>query len=98
MRYSHDCGVKRQLSLALHPGALGKGQNVKYHLNSSTKSILKVFIPNIVCVLTNERYKIYQTGFLLCCQCNALEVGLGGCLGAKKEISSVNVFVKLSPS
>ena len=26
-------------------------------------SILKIFIPNFVCVLTNERYKTYQTGF-----------------------------------
>ena len=25
-------------------------------------SILKIFIPNFVCVLTNERYKTYQTG------------------------------------
>ena len=63
MRYSHDCGVKRQLSLVLPPGALGRGQKVKYHLISITKSISKIFTPNIVCVLTNERYKIYQTGF-----------------------------------
>ena len=26
-------------------------------------SISKIFIPNCVCVLTNERYKTYQTGF-----------------------------------
>ena len=26
-------------------------------------SISKIFIPNFVCVLTNERYKTYQTGF-----------------------------------
>ena len=44
------------------PGALGRGQKVKYHLISITKSI-KIFIPNFVCVLTNERYKTYQTGF-----------------------------------
>ena len=38
-----------------------KGQislNFGYHVN------FKYFIPNFVCVLTNERYKIYQTGFL----------------------------------
>ena len=29
-------------------------------------SISKIFIPNFVCVLTNERYKTYQTGFLFC--------------------------------
>ena len=26
-------------------------------------SISKIFIPNFVCVLTNERYKTYQTDF-----------------------------------
>ena len=26
-------------------------------------SISKIFIPDFVCVLTNERYKTYQTGF-----------------------------------
>ena len=29
-------------------------------------SISKIFIPNFVSVLTNERYKTYQTGFLFC--------------------------------
>ena len=29
-------------------------------------SISKIFIPNFVCVLTNVRYKTYQTGFLFC--------------------------------
>ena len=28
-------------------------------------SISKIFIPNFVCVLTNERYKVYQTGFFI---------------------------------
>ena len=49
---------------ALPPGALGRGQKVKYNLISITKSISKIFIPNFVCVLTNERYKTYQTIFL----------------------------------
>ena len=49
--------------LAPPPGALLRGQKVKYHLISITKSISKIFIPNFVCVLTNERYKTYQTGF-----------------------------------
>ena len=52
--------------LAPPPGALGRGQKVKYHLISITKSISKIFIPNFVCVLTNERYKTYQTGFSFC--------------------------------
>ena len=49
--------------LAPPPGALGRGQKVKYHLISLTKSISTIFIPNFVNVLTNERYKTYQTGF-----------------------------------
>ena len=48
------------------PRPLGRGQKVKYHLISITKSISKIFIPNFVCVLTNERYKTYQTGFSFC--------------------------------
>ena len=57
------CNVK--LFLACPPGALGRGQQVKYHLISITKPISKIFIPNFVCVLTNERYKTYQTGFYI---------------------------------
>ena len=68
--------------LATPPGALGRGQKVKYHLISITKSISKIFIPNFVCVLTNERYKTYQTGFLFGRLGHALGVGLGG-TGAK---------------
>ena len=64
--------------LALPPGALGRGQKVKYHLISITKSISKIFIPNFVCVLTNERYKTYQAGFLMCRLGHALGVGLEG--------------------
>ena len=64
--YSHECGVQRQIFFGPSPWALGRGQKVKYHLISITKSISKIFIPNFVCVLTNERYKTYQTGFLFC--------------------------------
>ena len=62
---------------ALPPGALGRGQNFNYHFISITKSISKIFIPNFVCVLKNERYKTYQTGFLFCRLGHALGVGLG---------------------
>ena len=50
-------------------------------------SISKIFIPNFVCVLTNERYKTYQTGFSFCCLGHAPGVGLwgtGGARGSKK--------------
>ena len=81
--YSHEWGAQGKKKFAPAPGALGRGQKVKYHLISITKSISTIFIPNFVCVLTNERYKTYQTGFLFCRLGHALGVGLGGYLGAK---------------
>ena len=69
--------------LAPPPGALGRGQKVKYHLISITKSISKIFIPHFVCVLTNERYKTYQTGFSFCPLGHAPGVGLWGAEGAQ---------------
>ena len=69
------------------PGTLGRGQKVKYHLISITKSISKIFIPNFVCVLTNERFKTYQTGISFCPLGHAPGVGLwgaGGARGSKK--------------
>ena len=36
------------------PGALGKGQKVKYHLISITKSISKIFMPNL-CVFSQMK-------------------------------------------
>ena len=42
------------------PGALERGQKVKHHKISITKSISKIFKLNFVCLLTNERYKTYQ--------------------------------------
>ena len=69
--------------LAPSPGALGRGQKVKYNLISITKSISKIFIQNFVCVLTNERYKTYQTGFLFCPLGHAPGVGLWGAGGAQ---------------
>ena len=55
------CNVK--LFLAPPPGALGRGQKVKYHLISITKSISKMYIPNFVCVLTNEDTKHIRRDF-----------------------------------
>ena len=78
------------------PGALGRGQKVKYHLISITKSISKIFNPNYVCVLTNERYKTYQTGLLFCRLGHALVVGLGVFRG-QNQIRSCCLSVMLSP-
>ena len=76
------------LLLVPPPGALGRGQKVKYHLISITKSISKIFIPNFVFVLTNERYTTYQMGFIFCCLGHAPGVGLWGAGGAE----GVNFF------
>ena len=46
-------------------------------------SISKIFIPNFVCVLTNERYKAYQTGFLFCRLGHAPGLGLSGTGGTQ---------------
>ena len=46
-------------------------------------SISKIFIPNFVCVLTNERYKTYQTGFLFCLLGHAPGMGFWGTRGAQ---------------
>ena len=70
--------------MAPPPGALVRGQKVIYHLFSITKSISNFFIPNFVCVLTNERYKTYQMGISFCRLGHAPGVGLWwhwGCPG-----------------
>ena len=82
--------------LAPPPGALGRGQKAKYHLISITKSISKIFIPNFVCVLTNERYKTYQTGFLFCRLGHALGVELGGTKGPKSNSVLLSVRYAIS--
>ena len=60
------------------------------HLISITKSISKIFTPNFVCVLTNERYKTHQTGFSFCPLGHAPGVelwgaGCWGCPGGQKK-------------
>ena len=67
------------------PAIWGPGEGSKGQISfiSITKSISKIFIPNFVCVLTNERYKTYQTRFSFCCLGNAPGVGLWGAGGAK---------------
>ena len=63
------------------PGALGRGQKDKYHKISITKSISKIFKPNFVCLLTNERYTKYQMGFSFHRLGHAPGVGLKGIVG-----------------
>ena len=76
-------GSATAIFFAPPPEALERGQKVKYHLISITKSISKIFIPNFVCVLTNERYKTYQRGFSFFCLGHAPGVGLWGAGGAQ---------------
>ena len=76
------------------PGALGRGQKVKYHKISITKSISKIFKSNFVCLLTNERYKKYQTGFSFHHLGHAQGVGLRGIVGVG---GSKNFFPQTQP-
>ena len=82
MSYSHEWG-RNGCFLPSPPGALGRGQKVKYYLISIAKSISKMFIPSFVCVLNNERFKRYQTGFSFCCLDHALGVILCVLMGPK---------------
>ena len=74
------CNVKK---LAPPPGALGRGQKVKYHLISITKSMSKIFVPNFVCVLANESKKKH---IRFCLLGHAPGVGLRGTGGAQGVI------------
>ena len=51
-------------------------------------------MPKFVCVLTNERYKTYQTGFFFCHLGHAPGVGLlgtGGAQGGQKKFKHGHV-------
>ena len=54
-------------------------------------SISKIFTPNFVCVLTNERYKTYQTVFSFCHLSHAQEVDLGA-LGIPRGVKKIVFF------
>ena len=45
------------------PWGPGEGSKGQISLISITKSISKILIPNCVCILTNERYTMYQMEF-----------------------------------
>ena len=75
------------------PGAMGRGQKVKYKI-SITKSISKIFKPNFVCLLTDERYKTYQTGFSFRRLGHAPGVDLGVLWGVG---GSKNFFSQIQP-
>ena len=88
----------RATSNFFSPRPLGPWGGVKNHLISITKSISKIFIPNYVCVLTNERYKTYQTGFSFCPLGHGPGVGLwgaGGAQGVKKKFKHGHVVYQI---
>ena len=89
------CWVRAQFFGSLPPGALGRDLKVKYHKISITKSISKIYKPNFVCLLTNERYKTNQTGFSFGRLGHAPRVGLGGTVGGWGV--STNFFQKIQP-
>ena len=59
-------------------------------------SISKIFMQNFACVLTNERYKTYQTGFLFCHLGHALGVGFGVLRGPKLDFVQRSVRYAIS--
>ena len=72
----------------LGPWGRAKRSNInKYHKISITKSISKIFKPNFVCLLTNERYETYQMGFSFGRMGHAPGVRVG--LGSQNKISEI---------
>ena len=55
------------------------------------------FLYQTLCVLTNERYKTYQIGFLFSHLVHALGVGLGGARGSKSKFDP-SVYYAISSS
>ena len=89
-------GARNSTFFGPTPWGPGEGSKGQILFKLITKSISKIFIPNFVCVLTKERYKTYQAGFLFCCLGHALGVGLG-LLRGQNQIPSCSLSVMLSP-
>ena len=73
--YLHKWGAQRHFVFGPAPWGPGEGSKGQISFNFNYK--VNIFIPNFVCVLTNESYKTYQMGFLFCRLRHALGVGLG---------------------
>ena len=61
---------------SMPPWGPGEGSKGQISFKFNYKVNFKDFIPNFVCVLTNERDKTYKMGFLFCCVDHAQGVGL----------------------
>ena len=81
--YSHECGVQ-QHKMIYPPGTLGRGQKVKYHNISITKSVSKIFIPNFI-VFSQIKDITNRQDFSFIDLGHAPWVGLGGAGGKKHE-------------
>ena len=84
------CNVK--LFFGPAPWGPGEGSKGQISFNFNYKVNFKDFYTKLVCVLTNERNKTYQTGFSFCSLGHALGVGLwgaGGAQGVKKKNSNM---------
>ena len=91
--YSHEWDARRQFFLGgPAPWSLGRGQKVKYHLISITK----IFIPNFVCVLTNEIQNISDRIFILS-PGSCPRGRTWGCPGGQKKFFSI-MFMSLIKS
>ena len=84
-------GACNKLFFCPAPWGPGEGSKGQISYNFNYKVSFKDFYTNFVCVLTNERYKTYQTGFSFCPLVHAPGVelwGAGGAQGVKKYLWS----------
>ena len=87
--------------MAPAPWGIGEGSKGQISFNFNYKVNFKDFMPNFMCVLTNERYKTYQTGFLFCRLGHASGVGLWGAgvpRWSKKNFKHGHVAYKIDES
>ena len=80
--YLHQWHMQRHNFLGPHPlGPWGEAKRSNSIKSQSQKAISKIFKPNFVRLLTNDRYKTYQTGFSFHRLGHAPGVGLRGTVG-----------------
>ena len=91
--YSHEWHMQPQIFFGprpLWPKGGAKRSNI---IISITKSISKIFKPNFVCLLTNERYETYKTGFPFGRLGNAKGLGLGVGGYGRQKFNYLNMVI-----
>ena len=78
----------------LPPWGPGEGSKGQISFNFNYKVNFKDFKPNFVCILTNERFQTYQTGFSFCGLSHAPGEGLWGA-GARGHFFSNMVMLHI---